>query len=59
MNQGYILESQVLGLKALMATLCRADNWRITDQWVMDARVWNQVGLELVQVDVQRSIKSQ
>ena len=47
-----ILQSQILGLEAFMAALCRADDGCVTNQWVMNPGVRNQVGLELVQIDV-------
>lgn len=42
-----------------MAALGGADNRSVTDQGVMDSGVWDQVGLELVQIDVQGTIESQ
>lgn len=54
-----ILESQILGLEALVAALGGADNWSIRDQRIVDSWVRNQVGLELVQVNVQGTIETE
>lgn len=42
-----------------MAALGGADHWGVADQGVVDSGVRNQVGLELVQVDVQGTVESQ
>ncbi|KAH3661659.1 hypothetical protein OGAPHI_006509 [Ogataea philodendri] len=34
-------------------------HWGVRDQWEVDSWVWHQVGLELVQVNVQRTVESQ
>jgi hypothetical protein len=53
------LEGQVLGLVGLVARLLSGDDWSVGDQWVVDTWVRNQVGLELVQVDVQGTIETE
>ena len=53
------LEGQFLSLETLMATLRGADNRCITDQWIMDTWVGNQVGLELVQINIESTIETQ
>jgi hypothetical protein len=53
------LEGKVADLEALMGTLLRGDDGRVTDKRVVDTRVWHQVGLELVQVDVESSVETQ
>jgi len=45
-------------LEALMGALVPGDDRSVGDQWVVDTRVGDQVGLELVQVDVQGTIKA-
>jgi hypothetical protein len=35
------------------------DNWGVSDEREMDARVWNQVGLELVEINVEGAIKTE
>ena len=42
-----------------MGALVGRDDWRVADQWVMNTWVWDQVGLELVQIDVKSTIKTQ
>ena len=41
-----------------MIRLLHGEDWGVTGQWKVNAGVWNQVGLEFVQVDVQLSYKS-
>lgn len=53
------LEGQVLSLETLVRALSRGDNRRITDEWVMDSWVGDQVGLELVQIDVQCTVETE
>jgi hypothetical protein len=55
----YLLKCQIKGLEALVAALGGADDRRVTDQGVVDSGVWDQVGLELIQVDIQRAVESQ
>lgn len=33
-------------------------HWGVRNQWEMDSWVWNQVGLEFIQIDVQRPVES-
>ena len=53
------MEGQVVDLEALMSTLGSRDDRGIADQGVVDTGVRHQVGLELVQVDVQSTIETQ
>jgi hypothetical protein len=53
------LESQIADLEALVRTLLSRDHRSIADQRVVNTRIWHQVGLELVQVDVERTIETQ
>jgi hypothetical protein len=39
--------------------LLGGDDGRVTDERVVDTWVWHQVGLELVQIDVESSIEAQ
>lgn len=55
----HTLEGQVVHLEALVGALVAGDNRSVGDQRVMDTRVRDQVGLELVQVDVQGTVKAQ
>ena len=53
------LEGKVRHLEALMGALLGRDDRRVTDQRVVDTRVWDQVGLELVQVHVEGTVEAQ
>lgn len=53
------LEGQIGDLEALVSALGSGDNGGVADQRVVDTGVWDQVGLELVQVDVQGAIEPQ
>ena len=53
------MEGQLLNLEALMSTLGRRDNRGVADQRVVDTRVGHQVGLELVQINVESAIEPQ
>ena len=53
------LEGQVADLEALVRALVGRNDGRIADQGVVDTGVGHQVGLELVQVDVQRAIETE
>lgn len=53
------LEGKVADLEALVGALLSRDDGRITDERVVDARVGHKVGLELVQINVERTIESQ
>merc|ERR1712071_429825 len=43
----------------LVVSLLSGDDWSIGDQREVDSRVWHQVGLELGEIDVERTIESQ
>jgi hypothetical protein len=53
------LEGKVADLKALVRALLSRDDGRITDERVVDARVGHKIGLELVQINVERTVESQ
>lgn len=53
------LEGQVGGLEALVGALVGRDDRSIADQRVVDTRIRDQIGLELVQIDVKRTVKAQ
>ena len=63
------LDHLVVGLEArvrdllnrvgLVLSLSSRDDWCISNQREVDARVWDQVGLELVEVDVQGAIEAE
>jgi hypothetical protein len=53
------LEGKVADLKALVGALLSRDDGRITDERVVDARVGHKIGLELVQINVERTVESQ
>lgn len=59
LHRGHTLEGQVVDLEALVGALLAGDDWRIADQRIVDTRVRHQVGLELVQVDIERTIETQ
>jgi hypothetical protein len=52
------LESELMNLEALVGALGRGDDRRVADQGVVNTRVGDQVGLELVQVDVQGTVEA-
>jgi hypothetical protein len=35
------------------------DNWRVSNKREMDARIWDQVGLELVKIDIEGPIETE
>jgi hypothetical protein len=53
------LEGKVADLEALVGALLGRDDGRVTDERVVNTRVGNQVGLELVQIDVESSVETQ
>jgi hypothetical protein len=53
------LEGQVADLEALVRALLGRDDRRVADERVMNTRVWHQVGLELIQVDIESSVEAQ
>ena len=53
------LEGQVVDLEALVSALGSGDDGGIADQGVVDTRVRDQVGLELVQVHVQGAVEAE
>ena len=53
------LEGQVVDFEALVTSTVGRDDGCIADERIMDARVGNQVGLELVQVDIEGAVESQ
>jgi hypothetical protein len=55
----HTLEGDIVDFEALMLALGGRDNGSIADQRVVDTGVRNQVGLELVQIHVQGTIKTQ
>ena len=55
---GLTLESQVADLEALVRALLGRDYGGVADQRVVDTRVWNQVGLKLIQVDIESAIET-
>lgn len=55
----HTLEGDFVDLEALMLALGGRDDGSIADQRVVDTRVRNQVGLELVQIHVQGTIETQ
>lgn len=53
------LEGQVGGLEALVGALAGRNDRSIADQRVVDTRIRDQVGLELVQIDVERTVEAE
>ena len=47
-----------MDLEALVRAFLARDDWCVADQWIVDARVRHQVGLKLVQVDVESTIEA-
>ncbi len=52
------LECQVLDFEALVGRFIARYDWCVADEGIVDTRVWYQVGLELVQVDVESAVES-
>ena len=48
-----------MDLETLMGDLLARNDRRVADQWIVDTRVRHQVGLELVQVDIESTIEAQ
>lgn len=55
----HTLESKVVDLEALMLTLGSRHNRGVADQGVVDSRIRDQVGLELVEINVEGAIESE
>jgi hypothetical protein len=53
------LEGQVADFEALVGAFLGRDDRGVADEWIVDTWVGDQVGLELVQVDVESSIEAQ
>lgn len=53
------LEGKVMNLETFMRASVAGHNWCVADQRVVDAGIWDQVGLEFVQIDVQCPIEPQ
>src|SRR5690606_19486331 len=43
----------------LVGCLSGGDDWSVGDQWEVDTWVWDQVGLELVKIDVEGTVESE
>lgn len=56
---GLTLEGKVADLEALMRAPRGGDDWSVADEGVVDAGVGHKVGLELVQIDIERAIESE
>jgi hypothetical protein len=54
---GRTLEGKVVDLEALVGALAGRDDRGIADERVVDTRVRDQVGLELVEIDVERTVE--
>lgn len=52
------LQSQILHLEAFVRRSLSRNDGGIADQRVVDPRIWNQVRLEFVEIDIQRAIES-
>jgi len=53
------LEGDIVDAEALVLALGSGNDRGVRDERVVDTRVWHQVGLELVQVDVQGTVESE
>lgn len=58
-DRGLTLEGQVVHLETLMRAPVGRDDRSVADQGVVDTRIGDQVGLELVEVDIERAIEPQ
>lgn len=52
-RHGYFLDRV-----GFMRCLGSRHNWSVGDKGEMDARIWDEIGLELVQINVQRPVES-
>jgi hypothetical protein len=55
----HTLSGQVLHLEALVGAVLHANDRSVRNQRIVDTRVGHQVGLELVQVDVESTLEAQ
>jgi len=65
---GIAFDHLVVGLEAghgdflyrvgLVGRLGSRDDWGVGDEREMDTRIWDEVGLELVQIDVERAVEA-
>jgi hypothetical protein len=53
------LEGKVADLEAFVGALLGRDDGRIADEGIVDTGIGDQIGLELVQINVERTIESQ
>jgi len=53
------LQRQILGLETFMRTSSCRDNRSVADERVVNSRVWNQVSLELIQIDIQSTVETE
>lgn len=53
------MEGKVADLEALVRALLCRDDGRIADERVVNTRVGHEVGLELVQINVERTVETQ
>ena len=58
-NKIRTLEGKVMDLEGLVGASVAGDNRSVADQWVVDTWVGHQVGLELVEIDVESTIESE
>lgn len=58
-SDGLTLEGKVVDFEALMRAPCGRDNRSVADEGVVDTGVGHEVGLELVQVDIERAVESE
>jgi len=57
--EGRTLEGEIGCLEALVGALAGRNDRSVADQRVVDTRIRDQVGLELVQIDVKRTVEAQ
>lgn len=53
------LEGEILNLETLVRAALAIDHRGIRNQWIVDTRVRDKVGLELSQIDIECTIKPQ
>ena len=58
-DRRHTLECEVADLEALVRALLGRDDGGVADQRIMDTRVGNKVGLELVQINIEGTIETQ
>ena len=49
----------VIDRESLMVSLVSRDQWSVRSQWEMNSWIWDQVGLELIEINIESSIETE